>query len=167
MKNRIFVLFLISWLLVGCNSSLSLVHLNNKFIKEEKPLSDWDKDLLKTRTKAFEKLNVNLNSANAIYLIEEYDVEDTDYYGLLYLGENQYYHFCRKNFSKEIDILNRGLSNTEKFIIEELKKEQYDNIKEKSINTDVISSGSLYVTVVQNKAKKRIKFFRLQEFYID
>lgn len=167
MKNRIFVSFLISLLLVGCSSSLSLVHLNNKFIKEKKPLTDWDKDLLKIRTKAFEKLNVNLDDVNEIYLIEKYDVASIYYYGLLYLGENQYYHFCREGFDKEIDVLNKGLSNTEKFIIDELEKHQYDSIKEKSIKTDVMSPGSLYVTVVKNKSKKCIKFFMLQEFYID
>lgn len=167
MKNRIFVSFLISWLLVGCSSSLSLVHLNNKFIKEKKTLSEWDKDLVKIRTKAFEKLNVNLDIANEIYLIEKYDVESIYYDGLLYLGENQYYHFCREGFDNEIDILNKGLTNTEKFIIEELEKNGYDNIKEKSIKTDVMSPSSLYITVVKNKAKKRINFFMLQEFYID
>ena len=167
MKNGIFVSFLISWLLLGCSSSLNLVDLNNEFIKEEKPLSDWDKDLLKIRTEAFEKLNVNFDSANAVYLIEKYDVESIYYYGLLYLGENQYYHFYREGFGKEIGILNKGLTNTEKFIIEKLRKNEYDSIKEKSIKTDVMSPSSLYVTVVQDKAKKRIKFFRLQEFYID
>lgn len=167
MKNGIFVSFLISWLLLGCSSSLNLVDLNNAFIKEEKPLSDWDKDLLKMRTEAFEKLNVNFDSANAVYLIEKYDVESIYYYGLLYLGENQYYHFHREGFGKEVGILNKGLTNTEKFIIEKLRKNEYDSIKEKSIKTDVMSPSSLYITVAKNGAKKHIKIFRLQEFYVD
>lgn len=167
MKKRIFVSFLISFLLVGCSGTLSIAHLNNKFIKEEKPLSDWDKDLLRIRTEAIEKLNIELDNANEIYLIEKYDVENIYYYGLLYFDENKYYHFCREGFNKEIVILNKRLTNTEKFIIEELKKNEYDKIKEKSIKTDVMSPSSFFVTTVKNKAKKRVKFFRLNEFFID
>jgi hypothetical protein len=167
MRNKILVSFLISWLLVGCSGSLSLVKLNKEFIKGEKPLSNWDNDLLSMRTKAFEKLNITLDSVNAMYLIEKYDVESIYYYGLLYLSENQYYHFCREGFGKEIEILNEDLTNTEKFIVAELKKNEYDNIKEKSRKTDVMSPSSLYVTIAKNKAKKYIKLFRLQEFYID
>lgn len=167
MKNKIFVSLVISWLLVGCSGSLSLVQLNKEFSKGEKPLSNWDKDLLRMRTKAFEKLNITFDSVNAMYLIEKYDVESIYYYGLLYLGENQYYHFCREGFGKEIEILNKDLTNTEKYIVAQLKKNEFDDIKEKSRKTDVMSPSSLYVTVAQNKAKKYIKFFRLQEFYID
>ncbi len=167
MKNRIFVSFLISCLLVGCSSSLGLVQLNNIFIKENRPLSDWAKDLLRVRTKAFEKLNVNLDNADEIYLIETYNLEGLYYDGLLYLDENQYYHFYRKGIGAEVDVLNQELTETEKYIIEELKNYEYDRLKEKSIKSNLITPISLYVTVVNNRAKKRIEFFMLRSFYVD
>lgn len=167
MKNIIFAVLLTNWLLVGCSSSLSLVQLNQTFIKSEKPLSAWDKDLLNTRNKAFERLNVNLGSISTLFLIEKYDVETVYYYGLLYLDENKYFHFCREGFSKEIVILNKELTNTERFIVTELKKGVFNNIKEKSRNTDLISPSSLYITIAQDKAMKQVRFFRFQEFYID
>ena len=167
MKNRIFVSFLISCLLVGCSSSLGLVQLNNIFIKENRPLSDWAKDLLRVRTKAFEKLNVNLDNADEIYLIETYNLEGLYYDGLLYLDENQYYHFYSKGIGAEVDVLNQELTETEKYIIEELKNYEYDRLKEKSIKSNLITPISLYVTVVNNRAKKRIEFFMLRSFYVD
>lgn len=167
MNNKIVVILLINCLLVGCSNSLSLVKLNHKFVKSEKPLSNWDKDLLKTRTEAIEKLNISFDSIDTMFLIEKYEVESVYYYGLIYLDENQYFHFYREGFGKEIEILNKELTDTENFILTELKKGEIDNIKEKSRETDVMSPSLLYITVAQNQANKRIRFFKLQEFYVD
>lgn len=153
--------------LTSCNSSLSVFKLNKKFISKQKPLSEWDRDLLNKRNVAFQKLNLNLDSINTLFLIEEYDIASTCYDGILYIDENKFFHYYNEGLSKEVKIIERELTNTEKFIVTELKKGKLNNIKAKSLKTDVISPGSLYITVAKSNAIKQVRLFKFQEFYID
>jgi|GEM_PF-2181069 len=166
MKNIIILTIIYSLFLMGCNSSKYLVQINKKYRENEKPISQWNNDLLKTRTKVFEQLNMNGYSGN-MYLIEKYNIENCYYSGLLYLDETKYFHFCRESLGSEIKIINKKLTNTENFIVAELNKGVLNNIKEKSKNTDVISPCSLYITIIQKRLIHKIEFFRFQEFYID
>lgn len=167
MRNNICVLLLISGLFVSCFGSTSLVQFNEQFIKEREPLSNWDKDLLRLRARAFRNLNIHINSNNTVYLIEEYNVEYLYYSGLLYIDENHYYRFCREGIDEQLIILNEGLTDTEKYIISELHNSEYDNIKEKSRNTELISPSTLFITILHNKAMKSNELLILNKFYIE
>lgn len=161
------IMFLCILFLSSCHNSLSLFKLNQKFINRESPLSDWEKDLLNARSEAFKEINMDFNSVDNLYLIEEYNIEGLYYSGLIYLNEFQYFHVSRKAVGYELEVLSKKLSNTELFIINELEARRYEVIKKKSRLTDVMSPSTLYITVAENKIKKHVRLFKLKEFYVD
>jgi len=152
---------------MGCRSSLSLVQLNGKFIRSEKPLSNWDIDLINQRNKAFEQLNFNFDSVSNLFLIEKYDVANLYYSGLLYISQNNYHHFSRAGFNSDLKITIKELTKTEKFIVAELKEGRISKIREKGRETDVTSPANLYITIAEKKTLTKVRVFKFQEFYID
>lgn len=170
MKNTKIMLSLACFFFFSCGSFVELSELNKEFIKQkEKPLSGWDKHLLSLRTKVFDTLNIRLNSVDSMYLIEAYNINGLLYYGFIYFDEDSYFHFNRKindAHKDEIEISNRKLDKTDQFIIAKLKENEIDSIEEKSKNSYLMSPSSLYITIIQNRPKKKIKFLNLNEFYI-
>lgn len=152
---------------MSCNTSLNLAQLNRKYLREKGPISNWDIDLINQRNKAFDQLNFNFDSVNVLFLIEEYDVENLYYSGLLYISQNNYHHFSRIGFNSELKISIKELTKTEKFIVANLKEGRISKIKEQSRETDVTSAASLYITIAEKKTFAKVRFFKFQEFYID
>jgi hypothetical protein len=152
---------------MSCSTSLSLVQLNGKYLRNEKPISNWDIDLINARNKAFEQLNFNFDSVSNLFLIEKYDVANLYYSGLLYINQNNYHHFSRAGFNSELKITIKELTKTEKFIVAELKEGRISKIKEQGRETDLTSAANFYITIAEKKTFAKVRFFKFQEFYID
>lgn len=163
----IIALQIISSFLAGCTTTLNLDKINNEFVKKEKPISGWDIDLLNTRTKAFGRLHLNFESIHDLYLIEEYNIEGCYYSGLVYLDEYHFFHFSRQAVGADLMMSDKSLSNTERFMITELNKGRYGNIRKKSKSTDVMSPSSLYITTFKTSLWNKVRFYSFKEFCIE
>ena len=149
--------------LTGCCPLLK--KLSNSYETKIEENSYWNDDFINSRKQTFKKVEQKLCNAETIIVIEYYNWTQGSYKCILYI-DNDRIVLGKKNSS--IEFTEFKIFNTEKFIIEKLKYDDYNSIIEKSKEIRTTSGTRFIITkAVKNKKSWSVNTETCDAFNID